>query len=186
MADSFSIDADEEAEEEGIVQLVGFNIADEKFGVDILMVQEIIRAAEITAVPNSPEFVEGVINLRGNIIPVVDLRKRLHLFREAETQTKSWVLILSIGDRVVGFVVDRVTEVIKIPEESIEPAPDIVVTGLESQYIQGVCDIDKQLLVILDFDLVLYNEEQQLLQDIEDDEILLDEDSIISSNDVTV
>ena len=64
MAESFSIDGDEEAEEEGLVQLVGFNIANEKFGVDILMVQEIIRAAEITAVPNSPEFVEGVINLR--------------------------------------------------------------------------------------------------------------------------
>ena len=186
MAENFSIDNDEESEEEGIVQLVGFNIVGEKFGVDILMVQEIIRAAEITSVPNSPEFVEGVINLRGNIIPVIDLRKRLHLYQEDQAQAKSWVLILSISGRVVGFVVDRVTEVLKIPEESIEPAPDIVVTGLESQYIQGVCDINNQLVVILDFDLILFNEEQQMLKDIEDDEILLDEDSIIYSDDATV
>ena len=179
MADSFSIDGDEEAEDEGLVQLVGFNIANEKFGVDILMVQEIIRAAEITTVPNSPEFVEGVINLRGNIIPVIDLRKRLHLYTESHIGKKSWVLILGIGERVVGFVVDRVTEVIKIEEDSIEPAPDIVVTGLESQYIQGVCEINNQLLVILDFDLVLFNEEQQLLREIEADEILLEEDLII-------
>ena len=186
MADNFSIDNDEEAEEEGLIQLVGFNIANEKFGVDILMVQEIIRAAEITAVPNSPEFVEGVINLRGNIIPVVDLRKRLHLYQENQTQLKSWVIILSIGDRVVGFVVDRVTEVIKITDESIEPAPDIVVSGLESQYIQGVCDVAGQLLVILDFDLVLFNEEQKMLRDIESEEILLDEDSIIYTDDAAV
>lgn len=186
MADNFSIDGEEEAEDEGLVQLVGFNIADEKFGVDILMVQEIIRAAEITAVPNSPSFVEGVINLRGNIIPVIDLRKRLHLYQEQAQSRKSWVLILSIGDRVVGFVVDRVTEVIKIQDDTIEPAPDIVVTGLESQYIQGVCEIDGQLLVILDFDLVLFNEEQQLLQEIEDEEFMLDEDSIIYTDDATI
>lgn len=186
MADNFSIDSDEDNEEEGLVQLVGFNIADEKFGVDILMVQEIIRAAEITSVPNSPEFVEGVINLRGNIIPVIDLRKRLHLFRGKQTGLKTWVLILSIGDRVVGFVVDRVTDVLKIQEESIEPPPDIVVTGLESQYIQGVCEINNQLLVIIDFDLVLFNEEQQILREIEGNELLLDEDSIIYTDEAVI
>lgn len=183
MANNFSIDGDEEAEEDGIVQLVGFKIADEVFGVDILMVQEIIRAAEIASVPNSPEFVEGVINLRGNIIPVIDLRKRLHLFVENTTNLKSWVLILSIGERVVGFVVDRVTEVLKIQEDKIEAAPDIVVAGLEDQYVQGVCEVNNKLLVILDFDLVLFNEEQALLQEIEGDEFVLDEDMMILTDD---
>jgi purine-binding chemotaxis protein CheW len=82
MAERLRFDKTDDNEDEGILQLVGFDIADEQFGVDILMVQEIIRSAKITAVPNSPEFVEGVINLRGNIIPVVDLRKRLYLYNE--------------------------------------------------------------------------------------------------------
>ena len=142
-------------EDEGLMQLVGFIIGKEYFGVDILMVQEIIRAAPITAVPNSPEFVEGVINLRGSIIPVVELRKRLNLFIQDSKPEDSWILILNIEGRVTGFIVDSVTEVLKIDETTIEPPPDIVVAGLESQYIRGVCKIDEKLLILLDFDRIL-------------------------------
>jgi len=146
-------------ENEGLMQLVGFIIGKEYFGVDILMVQEIIRAAPITAVPNSPEFIEGVINLRGSIIPVVELRKRLNLFMQDSKPEDSWILILNIEGRVTGFIVDSVTEVLKIDETTIEPPPDIVVAGLESQYIRGVCKIDEKLLILLNFDRILLVEE---------------------------
>jgi len=179
MAEKFSIDEVEDDEDEGLMQLVGFGVANEKFGVDILMVQEILRSAEVTAVPNSPEFVEGVLNLRGNIVPVIDLRKRLNLYDEETSQKKSWVLILNIENRVVGFIVDHVTEVLKIEEDSIETAPDIIVAGLESQYIQGVCKIDDGLIIILDFDLVLFNEEQKVLGEMNGDELLLTESEIV-------
>ncbi|MCW8853785.1 MAG: chemotaxis protein CheW [Gammaproteobacteria bacterium] len=179
MAEIFNIDEVEDSEDEGLMQLVGFGVANEKFGVDILMVQEILRSAEVTAVPNSPEFVEGVLNLRGNIVPVIDLRKRLNLYDEASSQKKSWVLILNIDNRVVGFIVDHVTEVLKIEEKKIESAPDIIVSGLESQYIQGVCEIAGGLIIILDFDLVLFNEEQKVLGEIAGDELLLTESEIV-------
>ena len=165
MADVFAIDAEEELENEGLMQLVGFEVGKEIFGVDILMVREIIRSAPITAVPNSPEFVEGVINLRGDIIPVIDLRKRLNLYK-GEALEKNWVLILDIDNTVTGFVVDRVDEVMKIEEDSIEPAPEIVLAGLESQYIRGVCEIgEKRLMIMLNFDsILLANEIKQLKQ----------------------
>lgn len=157
---------DEELEKEQLKQLVGFIISDEIFGVDILMVQEIIRGAVVTAIPNSPEFVEGVINLRGNIIPVIDLRKRLNLYIEEETVGKNWVLLLDVGDRITGFVVDRVTQVLKIDPAQIEPPPDIVVAGLESQYINGVCEIDDYLLILLDFNRILLMDEIRKLKQI--------------------
>jgi len=157
----------EEAEEKDhLMQLVGFMNGKEMFGVDILMVQEIIRGAPITAVPNTPAFVEGVTNLRGNIIPVIDLRRRLSLPTDREKSGKNWVLILDIAGRVTGFVVDAVTEVLKIERDSIEPPPEIVVAGLESQYVQGVCDIGERLLILLDFNRILLVEEIKRLKEV--------------------
>lgn len=153
-----------DSEKEQLIQLVGFKIGKEIFGVDILMVQEIIRSAPITHVPNSPEFVEGVINLRGSIIPVIDLRKRLNLHTANYEIEKDWILILDISGRVTGFIVDLVTEVLKIQEESIEPPPDILVAGLHSQYIRGVCEIEKELLIILDFNRILLVDEIKKLK----------------------
>ncbi len=165
MADSYTI-RDDSLEKEQLIQLVGFKIGKETFGVDILMVQEIIRSAPITYVPNSPEFVEGVINLRGSIIPVIDLRKRLNLDTVNYEQEKDWILILDIGGRVTGFIVDLVTEVIKIQEASIDPPPDILVAGLHSQYIRGVCEIEDTLLILLDFNRILLVDEIKKLKSV--------------------
>jgi len=166
MADRYAARTDSEQE---LMQLVGFTIGDELFGVDILMVQEIIRAAPITPVPSSPNFVEGVINLRGNILPVIDLRKRLNLESEMVDQDKTWILILDIQGKITGFIVDSVTEVLKIQEETIEPPPDIIMTGLESQYLRGVCDLGAQLLILLDFNRILMQEELQKLKSMDGD-----------------
>lgn len=168
MADNFA--ANKTDSEQELMQLVGFTIGDELFGVQILMVQEIIRAAPITPVPSSPDFVEGVINLRGNILPVIDLRKRLNLYSKDVDQTKTWILILDIQDKITGFIVDSVTEVLKIQESTIEPPPDIITAGLESQYLRGVCDIGPQLLILLDFKRILLQEELQKLKSIGNDD----------------
>ena len=167
MAETFTAARKNDREEqEQLMQLVGFSIGNEQFGVDILMVQEIIRAAPITPVPNSPDFVEGVINLRGNIIPVIELRKRLNLYKEEENPD-IWILILDIDGKVTGFIVDSVSKVLKIQENSIEPPPELVVAGLESQYIHGVCDIGDSLLILLNFNRILQVEELQVLKSME-------------------
>lgn len=166
-------------ETDSLLQFVGFGIADERFGVNILSVQEIIRSTEVTSVPNSPLFVEGVINLRGDIVPVIDLRKRLNLYNEEKADERNWILILRIENRVVGFIVDTVTEVLKVSQDMIDPAPSIVTAGLENQYINGVCEIDDMLVIILDFESVLFNEEYYALKDIEYEEINLAEEMIL-------
>ena len=169
----------DDADQEGLMQLVGFMIGAEQFGVDILNVQEIIRTPRITTVPNSPDFVEGVINLRGDIIPVVDLRKRLNIFTDKSAK-RIWVVILDVDGKVVGFIVDRVTEVLKVNEDKVEPPPDIVIAGLESQYIEGVCELsDNNLLVILNFDRVLLVEEMKELATIDADEYVLDDELVL-------
>jgi purine-binding chemotaxis protein CheW len=169
MADRYAAAEKLEAEQE-LMQLVGFTIGKELFGVDILMVQEIIRAAPITPVPNSPEFVEGVINLRGNILPVIDLRKRLNLLSGETDHSDTWILILDIQSKTTGFIVDSVTEVLKIQESTIEAPPDIIKAGLESQYLRGVCDIGAQLLILLDFKRILLQEEFQKLKTMDETE----------------
>lgn len=168
MAEYYASDKLAQDEREQLKQLVGFMLGGELFGVDILMVQEIIRSIEITRVPNAPDFVEGVINLRGNIIPVIDLRRRLNMRdkQRAKTSNKDWILILTIDKRTTGFIVDLVTEVLKIDENDVEPPPDIIVSGLENQYITGVCNTGKHLLILLNFNRILLMEEMRKLKDI--------------------
>lgn len=163
MASSYSI-KDESSTKDQLIQLVGFKIDKETFGVDILMVQEIIRSAAITGVPNSPDFVEGVINLRGSIIPIIDLRKRLNLTTNDYQQDTDWILILDIEGRITGFIVDWVTDVIKIQEKNIDPPPEILVAGLQSQYIRGVCEVENTLLILLDFTRILLVDEMKKLK----------------------
>jgi purine-binding chemotaxis protein CheW len=151
-------------EKERLIQLVGFMVGEELFGVDILSVQEITRDATITPIPDAPDFLEGVINLRGGIIPVIDLRKRLKLVRQSRIGTDSWIIILTVEGRVTGFIVDRITKVLNVPASSIKPPPDIVVAGLKSHYIQGVGKLDQRLLILLDFSRILMVDEIKKLK----------------------
>jgi len=140
---------------EELLQLVSFKMGDEEFGVDILKVQEINRMMEITRVPNSPPYVEGVINLRGKVIPVVDLRRRLGMEAKAK-DTHSRIIVMELSGRVVGFVVDAVSEVLRIPK-SVTEAPPSVVAGASADYITAVGKLDNRLLTLLDLDKVLAN-----------------------------
>jgi purine-binding chemotaxis protein CheW len=144
-----------------LIQLVTFSIDGEEFGVEILKVQEIIRMMGITRVPRAPRFVEGVINLRGKVIPIVDLRKRFGLEpRERDKDTR--IIVIEISSMIVGFIVDSVSEVLRIPASTIEPSPPVV-SGLDSEYISGVGKLEDRLLILLDLDRLLSNEEQQVL-----------------------
>jgi len=148
-------------QDENLIQLVTFRIGEEEFGVDILAVQEIIRLMAITKVPRAPHFVEGVINLRGKVIPIVDMRRRFGL--EAIAHDKhTRIIVIQLEAIVVGFMVDSVSEVLRIPHSTIDQPP-AVVSGLESDYIQGVGKLDERLLVLLDLNKLLSSEERDAL-----------------------
>jgi purine-binding chemotaxis protein CheW len=135
------------------LQLVSFNIGTEEFGVDILKVQEINRMVEITKVPQAPHYVEGVINLRGKVIPIVDLRKRFNLeLKEHDKNTR--IVVVDIGGNIMGMIVDSVSEVLRLPANTVEPPPEIV-TGINSEYIKGVAKLDDRLLIFLDLSKVI-------------------------------
>lgn len=149
--------------DEELVQFVTFSIEEEEFGVNILNVQEIIRPMNITKVPRSPEFVVGVINLRGNVIPIVDLRSRFNLStKDHDKYTR--IIVVEINAMIVGFVVDAVSEVLRLPTSIIEPPPPVI-AGLESDYISGVGKLDdgNRLLVMLELNRLLSNKEQEAL-----------------------
>ncbi len=136
-----------------IHQMVSFVIDREEYGVDIMVIREIIRPTTISRVPNSPDYVEGVINLRGKIIPVVDLRKRLG-FPPVEADKYNRIIIMKVNERTVGFVVDRVKEVLRVDEALIEPAPELTL-NVDSRYITGVAKLPDRLLILLDLERVL-------------------------------
>ena len=137
----------------GVRQLVVFELANEVYGINIGTVREIIRMQTVTYVPDSPNFVEGVINLRGRVIPVVDLRKRFGL-PVTEATNESRVLVVDISGDDIGVIVDAVTEVQRISEDSIEPTTALVTTE-DSYYIEGIAKVDDQLLILLDLDRAL-------------------------------
>ncbi|GIV61228.1 MAG: chemotaxis protein CheW [Rhodothermaceae bacterium] len=145
-----------------LLQLVSFVIENEEFGIDILNVQEIIRPVAITRVPNAPPFVEGVINLRGRIVPVVDLRKRFNLPpRPMDKNTR--IVVVEMDGKVIGFMMDAVREVIRVSRDVIEPPPELTL-GIDTHYISGVAKLDDRLLILLELEEVLSAEELQATQ----------------------
>ncbi len=151
-----------ESQSEDLLQLVSFNLGKEEFAVDILKIQEINRLVEITKVPRSPDFVEGVINLRGKVIPIIDLRKRFNL-PASESTKQTRVVVVDIDNMVVGLVVDAVSEVLRLPASTVEPPPPIV-AGIDSEYISGVGKLEDRLLILLELDKVLSKDEKKVLE----------------------
>lgn len=143
-------------------QLVIFELGTELYGVDIARVHEIIRPQNVTRVPRSPAFVEGVINLRGKVIPVVDLRRRFGL-PSTEPTRASRIVVVEIGEQVVGIVVDGVSEVLRVGAATIEP-PSPVVAGVDAEYIQGIAKLPDRLVILLDLDRVLARDERRALE----------------------
>jgi purine-binding chemotaxis protein CheW len=142
-------------------QLVVFDLAHEHYGVDISTVREIIRMQEITRVPQTPDFVEGLINLRGKVIPVVDLRKRFCLAVTEESK-ENRIVVIDIGGHDIGVVVDAVTEVLRIPAGCVEP-PSSIITTVESEYLVGIAKLSSRLIILLDLAMVLSDSERHQL-----------------------
>lgn len=144
-----------------LLQLVSFKIDDAEFGVDILMVQEINKMMALTVVPNTPEFIEGVVNLRGRIIPVINLRSRLGLnLKEYDSETR--IIVVDLVDKTIGFIVDAVKEVLRIPKSITEPPPEII-AGVDAEYITAIGKLEDRLLILLDLTKILSHEEEELV-----------------------
>ena len=139
------------------LQIVGFRIGHETFGLPISLVHEIVRPPEITNVPHAPEYVEGVMNLRGRIVPVIDLRRRFG-GAAGENSRKNRVLIVDVESKAVGLIVDSASEVLKISDAQIEPPPDVFTTAATS-YVTGVAKHQGRLIILVDLSRILQNGE---------------------------
>ncbi len=133
-----------------VLQLASFRLGEEEYAIDISAVQEINRMTEITKVPNSPPYIEGVLNLRGRIIPAVNLRKKFGL-PEREYDRHTRIMVVDVEGTMVGLIVDAVSEVLRISPETIEPAPEMS-AGVNSKYIMGVGKINGRLVILLDLE----------------------------------
>jgi len=147
------------------IQVVSFHLGNEEYGVEISQVQEIIRMVEITHVPRAPRFMEGVINLRGQLIPIIDLRTRFAMQRTEHTKSTR-IVVTEIGTKKVGIIVDSVSEVINIPIEQVEEAPDMI-AGAGTEYIQGVGKVGDRLVILLDLTMVITGDEKAQLDTVE-------------------
>jgi purine-binding chemotaxis protein CheW len=134
-------------------ELVGFILGNEEYAIEINKVQDINRMVEITRVPKTPDFVQGVMNLRGKVIPVIHLRKRFHL-PDKPFDRNSRIVVVEVAGSIMGFIVDSITEVIRIPAGAIEQVPDLV-SGIDSEYIMGVGKLKNRLLILIDLGKML-------------------------------
>lgn len=140
------------AEQDTQIQLVTFQISDELYGIDIMDVKEIVRVQDIRPIPNAPSYVEGLFNLRGEIIPIISLHKRFHLKKAQlgeDGELLSGFIIIDLGDMKLGVIIDKVERVVAIEASEIKPPPQML-KGIGAEYIQGVVNKETCYLIILD------------------------------------
>ncbi len=152
-------------EHDELIQLVSFNLAQEEYGVDVLKVREIIRMPTITRVPNTPAYVEGVINLRGKVIPIIAMRKRFSL-AEADYDKQTRIMVMDVGGELMGFIVDAVSEVIRISSSEIQPSPAVVSSSIDQECIAGVINQAERLLVLLELEKMFTQDERRLFSNL--------------------
>jgi purine-binding chemotaxis protein CheW len=152
-----------EEENAGEQQLVVFTLGGEEFGVDIKQVREIIRKEDITPIPNAPEFVKGVINLRGKITTIIDLRKKLGLpEKEDIDEQQKRVIVVEMDGNTFGMAVDAVAEVMRLSESNIDDVPSMIKENIGTKYLTGVGKLDDRLLILIDLKNVLNEEEVEI------------------------
>ena len=144
-------------------ELLTFTLGEENYGIDILKVQEIRGYETVTRIANTPDFIKGVINLRGHIVPIVDMRIKLGL-GEARYDAGTVVIILNVLKRVVGVVVDSVSDVITIPATSVKPAPEFG-SVLGTQYILGLATVESHMLIVIDIEGLIGSRDMALVAD---------------------
>lgn len=153
---------DQESEihgERAVIQLVSFLLDDVEYGIDILSVHEILRYPDITRLPNTPPFIKGVINLRGNVIPVVDVREKFGFARGTITDLTR-IIVIETGERLVGLLVDNVYQVVRMPEGSID-TPAELIEGVSQEFIRGIGRLKNRLIIILKLENMLFSEPER-------------------------
>jgi purine-binding chemotaxis protein CheW len=143
-------------------QFIRFNIGNEEYGLEIRKVKEVIRYKEFTRLPKTPAFVKGIINLRGDVIPVIDLREKFGLEQDDYTEMTR-VIVVEVEEKSIGMVVDSVSHVIRISENAIEPPPPLI-GGLSDKYVKGVSTSEENLIILLNIDLILSEDEKSKLE----------------------
>lgn len=147
-------------------QYVVFKLGKGEFGIDIMNVKEIGPYEESISIPNTPDFIEGVINYRGNVIPIVNLKKRF-LLGELEVTKDTRVIVISLGEKEIGFIVDGASETVRINDEQIDPPPSYI-GGVDKKYITGVGKLDeKRLLILIDLEKILSPDEVEEIQELQ-------------------
>jgi purine-binding chemotaxis protein CheW len=152
-----SVDDIEESGNDPIFQLVTFRLQDETYGINVMHVQEVLRVTEIAPVPGAPDYVLGIINLRGNVVTVIDTRLRFGL-PDQESTDSSRIVIIECDKQVVGIMVDAVAEVVELAESQIDSAPNVG-NDESSRYIQGIATLEHGLLIVVDLQKLLTDEE---------------------------
>lgn len=167
MSTNALVKTDDASKNYELIQLVSFMLADEEYGVEVLKVREIIRMPTITKMPNTPPHVEGIINLRGKVIPIISMRTRFGL-PPCENSGQTRIIIMDVVGRLTGFIVDSVSEVIRIHGSEIQPPPSMVISGGVSQeFITGVYNHAERLLIIMDIDRMFSEDERESFGEIE-------------------
>ncbi len=149
-----------------VIQLINFRLRNEEFGVDIGSVREITRVVDITHIPEAPAFIQGVTNLRGQVIAVIDLAEQFRLSAQEKLPDSARIVVTEFNGQTVGMLVDEVPGVLKIPEENIEPTPELIQSEVSKDYIKGVGKLEDRLIVLLDLEKVLAPHEVEELADV--------------------
>jgi purine-binding chemotaxis protein CheW len=155
------------AEKDRQFQLVTFQLGDENYGIDIMDVKEIVGVQEIRSIPNAPSYVEGIFNLRGNIIPIINLHRRFHLrkIQMEEGDLENGFLIIDIQGMLIGIIIDKIARVVTIESSMVQPPPQMI-TGIGAEYIQGVIHQENAYLIILDIRRLFNPKELQKIDEI--------------------
>ena len=152
------------------MQMIIFDLSSEEFGIEITQAHEIVKMQDITELPQSSVFIEGIINLRGEIITIIDLRKRFNL--EADVDKDTRIIIADIENNKAGLIVDSISEVLRISSDDISEAPSRV-AGIEKDYLQGIGKIDERLIILLNLDRLLSTDELLELEQLDEEEVSL-------------
>ncbi len=154
----------EEVKDSDVIQLVSFMLDDVEYGVDILSVHEILRYPEMTRLPNTPSFIKGVINLRGNVLPVVDVRLRFG-FPKGNVTDLTRVIVVETGGKQVGLLVDNVYQVVRIPVANVDPPSELII-GVSEEFISGIGRMKDRLIVLLNMSHIIFLEEKEIAHEL--------------------